>query len=206
MDSKLKFKENVDTVVNQASRMLGFLKRNTKGFLDQETKIILFNSLVRSRLEFASVVWNPQYTTHSQRIESIQRSFTRHMAFHSSGIYHKDTYDLRLKQFGMASLYNRGILLDIIFLKKILLGYIDCADLLKHIKLSVPQKYPRHRITRLLYVPACRTNILKGAPIPRLCSEYNRLTASISDIDIFNDSVSTIRKKLIAHFCSLPSA
>lgn len=81
IDGKVTLRGHAGTVICQASRILGFLKRNAKGFQLPETKIILINSLVRNRLEFASVVWNLQYSTHSQRIESIQRFFTRHLAF-----------------------------------------------------------------------------------------------------------------------------
>lgn len=201
MDSQLKFKVHVDAIVKQAAKMLGFIKRNTKGFISPITKIILFNSLVRSKLEFASTVWNPQYTVNSQRIERLQRSFTRHLAFYSTGISHKATYDLRLKHFNMISLYNRRILLDVTFLKKLLSGEIDCNELTSNINLNIPYRYPRHTITNIFYVTVCRTNVLKHSPLPRICSEYNRVSELINEIDIFHDSGASLRKKLTAHFC-----
>ncbi|CAH2087231.1 unnamed protein product [Euphydryas editha] len=201
MDAQLRFKAHIDTVVKQAAKMLGFLKRNTKGFVSPKTKIILFNSLVRSKLEFASVVWSPPFATYSQRLESIQRSFTRHLAFHSSGISHKATYDLRLKHFKMMSLYNRRLILDIMFLKKNLSGDISCSELLSNIDIRVPYRYPRHPIRDILYIPASRTLVLKHSPLRRICSEYNRFAASVNDMDIFHDSGPSLKKKLTAHIC-----
>ncbi|CAG9138300.1 unnamed protein product [Plutella xylostella] len=87
--------------------MLGFLKRNSRDFHNNTTKILLYNALVRSHLEFASAAWSPHYTVHSQRIESIQRAFTRYLAFTSTGISHRNTYDQRLNFFNMNTLHNR---------------------------------------------------------------------------------------------------
>ena len=61
--------------------MLGFLSRVSKCFTNPKTKIILFNSLVRSNLEYCSQVWNPMYAVHSDRIERIQRKFLYHLSF-----------------------------------------------------------------------------------------------------------------------------
>ncbi|CAH2104164.1 unnamed protein product [Euphydryas editha] len=202
MDTQLKFKVHMDTIVKQAARMLGFLKRNTKGFVSAQTKIMLYNSLVRSKLEFASVVWSPQYTAPSQRLERLQRSFTRYLAYHTSGISHKATYDLRLKHFKMISLHNRRIILDLTFLKKLISGQIACSELLDKINFKVPYRYPRNPITNILVEPIGRTNALKHSSLSRMCSEYNRFSASIKDFDIFHDSSTSLKKKLAVHFCS----
>ncbi|CAG9134982.1 unnamed protein product [Plutella xylostella] len=93
--------------------MLGFLKRNSRDFHNNKTKILLYNALVRSHLEFASVAWSPHYTVHSQRIESIQRAFTRYLAFTSTGISHRNTYDQRLNFFNMHTLRDRRIVQDL---------------------------------------------------------------------------------------------
>lgn len=57
LDGRLSFTSHVDSVVKRAAQTMGFIKRNSKGF-KCHTKIVLFNSLCRSILEFASVVWN----------------------------------------------------------------------------------------------------------------------------------------------------
>lgn len=195
LDSQLRFTSHIDHVVGKAARMLGFIKRNTKG-LGPETKILLFNSLVRSHLEFASVVWSPQYIVHSQRVESIQRSFTRHLAFFSSGISHRATYDLRLKYFKLVTLRNRRLIIDLLFLYKIVNALVDCGDILAEIKFSVPRCYPRQYISRLLFTPLPRTNLLMHSPLFRICSDYNRVSAEIQALDIFGDSLARFKQKL----------
>lgn len=203
MDNKLTFKAHIDTIVIKAARMLGFLKRNTKGFMSSNTKIILYNSLVRSQLEFASVVWGPHYATYSQRIESVQRAFTRHLAFHSSSISYRTTYDLRLKHFKMISLGNRRRIINIMFLKKLISGSIDCSHLLQKINFSVPYHCPRHPITEIFHIPASRTNLLRYSPLSKICGEYNQICALIDGIDIFNDTCPGLKNKLVSEFLCL---
>ncbi|CAH2109044.1 unnamed protein product [Euphydryas editha] len=102
----------------------------------------------------------------------------------------------------MMSLYNHLIILDLTFLKKLLSGQIACSELLNKINFKIPYRYPRNPITNILVVPVSRTNALKHSPLSRMCSEYNRFSASIKDFDIFHDSVTNLKKKLTAHFCS----
>lgn len=201
MDSKLTFKSHIDAIVIKAGRMLGFLKRNTKGFMSNRSKIILYNCLVRSQLEFATVVWNPQYITYSQRIESVQRSFTRYLAFHSPGFSHRATYNLRLKHFEIMSLGNRRVLFSVLFLKKIICGIVDCSHLLQSLYINIPYNYPRYPSTKSFYIPISRTNLLKNSPLLRICDEYNRAIVS-TDIDIFHDSCLAIKKKLSTYLLS----
>ncbi|CAH2105624.1 unnamed protein product [Euphydryas editha] len=56
IDGRLTFKTHIDSIIRKVARCLGFIRRNTEGF-SQATKIIIYNALVRSHIEFASVVW-----------------------------------------------------------------------------------------------------------------------------------------------------
>lgn len=53
--------------------MLGFLKRVCFDFTDTVALKSIYCALVRSHLEFACVVWNPHYSVHISRIESIKK-------------------------------------------------------------------------------------------------------------------------------------
>jgi len=54
--------------------MYGFVKHNSTQFKDPYTKLSLFSSFIRSRLEYASFVWSPTSTTHINRIERVQKN------------------------------------------------------------------------------------------------------------------------------------
>lgn len=195
IDRQLKFTSHVDHAVTKAAQMLGFLKRNTVGFT-QQTKIILYNAYVRSHLEYASTCWNPYYAVHSQRIESIQRAYTRHLAFQCIGFSHRSPYDQRLSKFKMISLNKRRLLLAMCFLHKLVHGQAQCSDLLQRLNLFVPYNYPRHHIKKLFSPPASRTNLGLQSPINKIQNDYNMIQNKIPDLDIFNDSFTKFRQRI----------
>jgi hypothetical protein len=52
------FNSHIDSLVVKASRMLGYIRRIGKVFRDPYTLKTLYNSFIRSHLDYASVVWN----------------------------------------------------------------------------------------------------------------------------------------------------
>ncbi|CAG9781741.1 unnamed protein product [Diatraea saccharalis] len=192
-DQKLTFIPQLDNVVQKASRMLGFVIRNGKVFKDTHTKIILYNSLVRSILEYGIVVWRPHYATHTLRLERIQKRFMRHLSYSKGIAKSLKSYEERLKHFKMTSLEKRRDLLDLLFLHKILTGKINCPPLLSLFKFKVPRKVPRKPITPLC--PPFRSTVFGAkSAVPRLSRILNRYS---NQIDIFLDSPSKIRNIVI---------
>ncbi|KAI8438347.1 hypothetical protein MSG28_010913 [Choristoneura fumiferana] len=117
LDGKLTFIPHIENIIKRASRVLGFVIRNTKSFKSSKSKILVYNSLVRSILEYCSVVWRPHYATHSLRLERIQKRFLRHMAYHGRIKYlakRRTSYRRKLKYFNMDSLETRRVILNVI--------------------------------------------------------------------------------------------
>ena len=54
----LKFDQHVSMVVNKANRVLGLIKR-TFAYLDKNTFLCLYKSLIRSHLDYGDTIWNP---------------------------------------------------------------------------------------------------------------------------------------------------
>ncbi|KAF9409687.1 hypothetical protein HW555_010977, partial [Spodoptera exigua] len=129
IDNKLTSSSHLNTAAKKEAQMLGFIKRNTKEFRLIRTNFFLYNSLVQSHLEFASEVWSPIYAVQSQRIESVQRAFTSHLAYISSGISHRVPFYQRLNYFRMNTLHNHSKIHDILILHKLLNGTADCSEL-----------------------------------------------------------------------------
>ena len=196
LDQKLQLTAHVNHVVKKSAQMLGFVRRTTKEFRSIRLKIILYNALVRSNLEYACVVWSPSYAVHSQRIEKIQRSFTKHLAFLASGISHRQPYHQRLSFFKMLSLKNRRLIQDISFLHKIVNTSPD-SNLLSQISLNVPYHIPRHPTHKQFHIPYSRTNIRLHSPILRLCNNYNFTVSKHKELDIFHDTCINLKKKLV---------
>ncbi|CAH1108186.1 unnamed protein product [Psylliodes chrysocephalus] len=78
-DAKLNFIEHVNTIQKEAYRNLGFVIRNGRQFSEPNTLKTIFNAFVRSKLEYASIVWSPGYEVHSQALEKIQRKFVKYL-------------------------------------------------------------------------------------------------------------------------------
>jgi hypothetical protein len=75
LDSKLYFHCHVDFVCSQALRTLGLTRFITCNFSSLNSLVVLCIVLMRSKLEYASVVWNKLTLTDSNKIENIQRKF-----------------------------------------------------------------------------------------------------------------------------------
>lgn len=196
MDSKMTFRSHIDNIVMKSARLLGFLKRSTKGFKMIKTKIVLYNAFVRSILEFGSVVWNPHYAVHSQRVEAIQRAFTRHLAYVSGSISPQSPYEERILHFLMNTLRDRRVAKDLIFFHKLVNNKLDCNDLLEQIGLKVPHSLPRYPIVQLFHIKKSNTNIGVNSPINRLCQEVNSFLSSAPDVDIHSITVNKLKTQI----------
>lgn len=76
--TNLKITEYIAKTVNKSYRIFCFVTKNTKKIY---TGIKLCNALVRPTLEYASVFWSPQTTTHSEIIEKEIFKSTYHLPF-----------------------------------------------------------------------------------------------------------------------------
>ena len=76
MSRDLSWSNHVNASVNKANKVLGLLKR-TVGSKNREIFSILYRSLVRPILEYASPVWSPYLVKDKRPIESIQRRASR---------------------------------------------------------------------------------------------------------------------------------
>ncbi|KAL1447690.1 hypothetical protein WDU94_012381 [Cyamophila willieti] len=185
-DSKLTFVPHINKICSKASGMLGFLFRSTKDFSNVLPLKILYCSLVRGILEFASPVWNPFYDIHSTALERIQHRALRFMArkFHLGFSSYKEVetalYLLPLSQ--------RRTLYDIITFFKILISQIDSPHLLSNININAPARISRNPLP--FNIPYARFNYLVNSPLIR----FQRLANEHSDdLDLFCCTVPEIK-------------
>ena len=110
VDKNLNFKKHISQKISKANSML-FIIKNCFKHLDQEMFKLLYKSLVRPHLEYASSVWNPVYKEDIIRLESIQRKATKLLPELS-----QLPYADRLRALELPSLYYRRLRTDIIFI------------------------------------------------------------------------------------------
>ena len=73
----LRWNNHVDPISSKAQKMLNVLYRTCKDINDIRTKKLLYIAWVRSRLEYASVVWSPHTKRNINNLEQVQRRATR---------------------------------------------------------------------------------------------------------------------------------
>ena len=91
-DCSLSWNSHTDMITAKANRMLGLIKRKCKDLKDTATLKTLFCYLVRSNLEYCSVVWSPFTKRDIDKLERIQRRATKFI------LKSNDQYDIRLRE------------------------------------------------------------------------------------------------------------
>lgn len=194
-DVKLSFSHHMEDIVSKSYRNLGFILRNCRQFQSKRTLLILFNSFVRSKLEYCSIVWNPYYVKYIQAVENIQKKFIKHCEFILTGHFPSNNeYLSNLKRNNMLSLANRRVLSSVIYLYKIINSKITDEWLLSSIKFCVPRLSTRTNRTFTFVTP--RQNYLFNSPVYTMCTNFN---LHQNCCDIFDDSLSRFRTSIVKH-------
>ena len=82
VDTELTFEKHIETVVNQANRMLGLIRRSYT-YLDSQSLLKLYTSLVRPTLEYANAAWTPILRRDQILLENVQRRATKLIPEHT---------------------------------------------------------------------------------------------------------------------------
>ena len=100
-NNNLLFKEHIEDIAMKSKIMSGLLLR-TFITRDRNVMLTLFNTYIRSRLEYCSIVWSPTTQGDINKIERIQKSFTSRIEGLENMNYHQ-----RLKELKLYSLERR---------------------------------------------------------------------------------------------------
>uniref|UniRef100_A0A6B0V7B5 Putative tick transposon n=1 Tax=Ixodes ricinus TaxID=34613 RepID=A0A6B0V7B5_IXORI len=196
LDTEISFNHQVMNIVNSSLNVFGIITRISRNFRNPQCFLMLFRSLVLSRLEFSSVVWNSIGESNSSSIERVQRKFIR--VFYDRYLQSKVFYDYEriCKQIGLRSLCNRRMTRDFMFLHKVVNGVVDCTALLNSVYLRVPQLSIR---IRSLFYPSILHN---ADPITRLQLVFNKFESNLDELGIDNFGCEQTFRKCIDVFLS----
>lgn len=195
LDEKLNFIEHIDNIVSSANKMLGFVFRHGRVFKKNETMLTMYYSLICSRLNFSSSIWNPHYGCHVRRLESVQHKFLRCMSYRNNFRIENHEYSEALRRFNMLTLENRRKINDMCLMFKMVSGVLSVPSLLQSVHFKVPER--RLRSAEMFAVPFRRLNITKNSPICRILSEFN---SSSLDLDPFSFPFDRYKRLLKHHY------
>lgn len=193
-DDKLSFKNHVQAIITRASKLLGFICRSLKPFVNINTHKLLYNTYVRNIIEYGSSIWNPYYHLYTNKLENIQRKFTRVLCY-KFGIP-RETYEQRLSNLNMLSLFTRRLYFDELLLYKIISNKLE-TNLIRAFNVYVPTRSTR--FAPVFYLPSVASNIEYFSLTLRLKRHHNEY---FTNIDL-NDYSFSRTKKLILN--SLPT-
>lgn len=195
-DPKLAFNQHIDGVISRANFRLSLIRRWSCDFNDIFITKTLYQSLVRSILEFACIVWEPYLATYTTKLESVQKQFLlfalRSLPWGNPRVLPK--YEHRLLLIDMVTLSDRRKLLGSIFVNKLLNGEINSSFLLSLVRIKVRSRLIRSNI--FLKTRALGPNYLINEPFNKLCLYYNEF-GYIFD---FNKCNSYCKKNILTVF------
>jgi Reverse transcriptase (RNA-dependent DNA polymerase) len=191
----LSFIDHINSISVSASRMLGFVMRNSRDFHCSSASRLLYKSLVRCIMEYASIVWCPYSSTHINVLELVQKRFLRSLYKDQFGFYpFLFPSKFVLGMVGFTTLAHRRDAALIKFLFLVLRGYISCPPILSSIGLFAPEGAMLTRHRSLFFVPHGRTTMFLNSPMPRGLRLLNAISAY--GIDVFKISFCDLRRFL----------
>ncbi|PNF27621.1 hypothetical protein B7P43_G18435 [Cryptotermes secundus] len=135
-DSKLYFHNNVDFLYSECIRSITFR------FSSLDCLHVLYLTLVRSKLEYASVAWNSITSADYAKLGCIQKKFAS-VCFYRYFPRSSYSYTSALERLRLHPLILRRHLLDALFFIQVYRGLKSCFSLLDNASLRVPTCHVR---------------------------------------------------------------
>lgn len=195
LSSDLSWNTHIDAIVSKASRSLGFIRRNLHP-ANSETKLLAYKTLVRSKLEYASFIWNPHQAYLKQKLESVQNKAAR---FITKNYLRTSSVTEIKSSLNLAPLENRRLLTLLSFFHKLHFNQ-SSHDIFnirpaRHISSRLDHQ---HKIEPIF----ARTNLFFHSPLLLAIREWNLLPADIVRI-VNHDSFVTSLKSFLGQNGSL---
>ena len=196
-DSRFMFVEHMYDIIAKAFKFYGFVYRNCNEFTSLRALNNLYFTMIRSRLEYACIIWYPLCNTHITHLETVQRKYLKFLCYRLDGFYPERGIDHLnlLNRFGFTSLEVRRIVAVVKFSYNLMHNKIDCPELLSKLLFIVPRSNSRNRI--IIYGQNYRTNVLRKSPVTLMTDACNKIS---KDCDLWADSLISIIKVVLRYF------
>ncbi|XP_022166349.1 uncharacterized protein LOC111030923 [Myzus persicae] len=162
----LNFRPHIDSICCRALKSLGFIMRTMNEFKLSGSLKTVYCSLVRSLLEYDSVLWDPSVVIDSYHLERVQRRFLSSAAYMLKIFHPPHDYTPVLQALNLTSLADRRVKAYLGILQKLIDGSRNAPSLLDQVNFKVPHRATRSRVP--FTVPLHCTNYGKTKPIDRM--------------------------------------
>ena len=171
--SKLSWNDHISNVVKKGNSSIGFLRRNLQ-ISQKHIKANAYKALVRSQLEYASVVWDPYTQTNQDKLEMVQRRAAR-FVFNN---YSRDaSVSETIKELGWRSLQQRRADNMLTMMYKIIHGYVSVDFTDELIPVTI---YTRYLHPHCFLLPTEEKAYLQNSFLPRTIRQWNRLPVEVA--------------------------
>ena len=194
IDPKLSFHDHINKMCAKASQRSALI---LKCFTSREPKLLIkaFCTFVRPLLEYASVVWSPYLLCMIDKIESVQRHFTKRLR----GLYNIP-YTNRLAILGIDSLELRRLKADLCMYFRILKNQVD-LDSKTFFNIANSKFNTRGHPLKLLK-PHSISNVQLNFFNHRAINAWNNLSAVIVQQPNIKSFKATLNSSSLINFCS----
>ena len=114
VSTDLKYHRHIDNICAKARSRIYLLFRVFKTKCEKAL-IKGYCTYVRPILEYCSPVWNPSYLGDLDKLEKIQKLFTRRLYYRINPRYERPVYSVRLNRYGLETLEERRLRADLKF-------------------------------------------------------------------------------------------
>lgn len=195
IDKNLTFKNHIESLISSCNSTMGFIKRTVGRKFDTGTIVVLYNSLVRSKLLFGIVIWYPYSQTGREIVESTQKKFTM-MALNewpnAQNNYRIRPYSDRCNDLKIDSIYNRYEAACCTFVVDVMLGKLDSEYLSRKLRWNTNRQT---RGSNMIYVPTFRIEYLQSQSLWSAVNIFNNSKLEFENSISRNNYIKLLKKR-----------